>query len=712
MTGGGNTFGGNASAHSVVQARQIDSFTQHVHVGADAPLPAPAPAPAPECQLPVEEQPFENRAPERELVGRELAARGRSARPVRPLTVVLSGVSGIGKTALAVRLAHELEEHGLLSFYVDLDEWRTAGAIDLTAVLRHLLGWLTPAESQLPEERRALENRYRARTRDTRLALVLDNVWSADEITTLLPVSAESVVLVASQERLSALESRGALGLALEPLSFEHASEVLRQIVGGQAFGGRTAGGVNPGESSQALATIARLCAGFPIALHTAGKLLRAHPTRRMERIVDDLTKDLHEKGLPVVEAVWNAAYAALDPPAARLYRLMPHHPGYDITLDAVTALLGTGLDDGEDGFDGLTNAGLLALSPRAGRRRMHSLLRAHAVRCAGRHGDPAETEEGLRRLLVWYRRQAERADRAIGADRMRMAEPVPELPYAPDVPFASAAEAGAWLDAERKALYGLVRIAGDLGEDTHAWSLCEPLWKHYEDHGNHEDAIRAFETGRDCAQRDGAAEALIRMRCQLAQALWKAGRAEDADTETRQAVLSAESVVPGEKPHASALEFRGKYLAWRGEPEQAVVHFQRSRGIHLTIENPYGVLLQTFLVGRTLRAAGRLAEAEAELETARRMAVEQNRSRVTGRAVAELARTHRALGRTAQAVAAYEEALAHERARGSVHDQIALHDELAGVTEESGDPEAAERHRARARELRVQMGMEAEPED
>ncbi|MFF3752209.1 NB-ARC domain-containing protein [Streptomyces sp. NPDC002018] len=708
MTDGGNTFGGNASAESVVQAGRIGSFTQHVHIGAGTQVPGassafpaavPAPAQAPERQLPVEEQPFENRAPERQQVGRELAEHVRSARSVRPLTVVLSGVSGIGKTALAVRLAHDLEEHGLLPFYVDLDEWRTAGAVDLPAVLRHLLGWLTPAGSELPRERRALEDRYRARTRDARLALVLDNVWSADEITTLLPVSAESVVLVASQERLSALESRGALGLALEPLSPEHASEVLRQIVTR----------ARPDASAQALARLARLCAGFPIALHTAGKLLCTHPSRRMERIVDDLTEDLYAKGLPVVEAVWNAAYTTLVPPAARLYRLMPHHPGYDISLDAATALLGTGPDDGEDGFDALTNAGLLALSPRAGRRRMHGLLRAHALRCAGRHDDPSETEEGLRRLLVWYRRQAERADRAIAPHRMRVAEPVEELPYASDVPFASAAEAGAWLDAERKALYGWVRIASDLGEDTHAWSLCEPLWKHYEDHDNHEDALRAFETGRECAQRDGAAEALIRMRCQLAQPLWKAGRAADAERETRQAVLSAETVVPGTRLHASALEFRGKYLAWRGQPDQAVTHFRRSRDIHLAIGNPYGVLLQGFLLGRTLRAAGRPAEAEAELETARRLAVEQDRVRVIGRATAELARVHRALGRTERAVAAYEEALAHERARGSVHDQIALHDELAALMEEAGDTEAAGRHRARAGELRGEAGVELE---
>ncbi|WP_079125330.1 NB-ARC domain-containing protein [Streptomyces lushanensis] len=693
MAEGGNSVSGGTQ-HGLVQASRIGEVNQYFHFGGQDDTD-------PGHQLPLDNGVFENRRAQTDRVWRELDERAKSAPLEHPLVVTFTGVSGIGKTALVVHLAHQMKDR-FRAAYIDLDEWRTDGSVDHEALLRHLLRWLGVRDGRPSSEYRQLVGQYRGKTQGARLVLALDNVWSADEIRTLLPVSAEAVVLVASQERLSGLESHVTHELALGPLSPEHGSAVLRRL----------SERVRPDESAQTLVPLARLCDGFPIALQVAGQLLFTYPRRRLERIVADLTADLYEKGLPVVEAVWNAAYATLDPPAARLYRLMPHHPGYDITLDAATALLGTGLDDGEDGLDGLTNAGLLALSPRAGRWRTHSLLRAHAVRCAHRYGDPAETEEGMRRLLLWYRRQAERADRTLGAERMRMAEPVPELPYAPDVPFASAAEAGAWLDTERKALYGLVRIAGDLGEDTHAWSLCEPLWKHYEDHGHHEDAIRAFQTGRDCAQRDGAAQALIRMRCQLAQALWKAGRAADADAETRQAVLSAESVVPGEKLHASALEFRGKYLAWHGRPDEAVPYFQRSRDIHLTIGNPYGVLLQGFLAGRTLRAAGRPAEAEAELEAARRLAVDQDRVRMIGRTAAELARTHRALGRTAEAVAAYEEALVHERARGSVHDQIALHDELAAVTEESGDPEAAGRHRARARELRAEAGIESDHED
>ncbi|MFE4056961.1 tetratricopeptide repeat protein [Streptomyces sp. NPDC059096] len=698
----GNSVNGGTQHGPVVQAREIGSYTSqhfHFHGGEESAGPLPGPAPTGH-QLPLGEVAFKNRVAESGDVLRALDREVPSG-PVHPLIVTLSGISGIGKTALAVHLAHELKSRFPWSTYVDLDEWRTAGAVDTEAVLKHLLRRLGVREGWLPAGYRDLVGMYKTVTDGARMVLVLDNVWSADEVTTLLPVSARSVVLVAGQRRLHALEGPRTVALVLEPLRREPALDVLSEYIGS------TGRQVSP----QMVSRLEQLCAGFPIALHTAGGLLREHPSRRVERIVADLTAALHEKGLSVVEAVWNAAYDALDAAdAQRLYRLMPRYSGYDLTLEAAMALLGTGRDDAEDALDLLTNAGLLADSPRPGRKRLHDLLRAHAVRRADRYGDPAETEDGLRRLVAWYRRQAERADRVIAPERMRVAEPVPALPYAPDVPFEGEAEARSWLDTERKALYGLVGTASDLGEDTHAWSLCEPLWKHYEDHHNHTDAIRAFGTGRDAARREGSAEAtkaLIRMRCQLAQALWKAGRPEEADTETRQALRSAESVVPDTKLHASALEFRGKFLAACGRPDDAVPYFERSRALHAALPNPYGVLLQSLLLGRTLRAAGRSAEAGEELETALALAREEDHPRMIGRTAAELGRTYRDAGRPERAFAAYEEALDQERRRESTYDQAVLHEELAALAEEAGDRERAEEHRGSARELRVRAGAE-----
>ncbi|MEW1722975.1 tetratricopeptide repeat protein [Streptomyces sp. NPDC093109] len=722
---GAVTFNGEVSAGSAIQAAEIGTLNQHLHFhgrgagpgagpGADPDGEQPVPPSMTHPQLPMEEPPFENRDTQRTRVLRAIDERGE-APLVSPLTVVLTGVAGIGKTALAVRLAWELAPRFPAgTIYVDLDQWRTEGTIDVEAVLRHQLRRLGVAEDWLPAEYPALVERYEEKTRGARMALVLDNVWSDNEIATLLPASADALVLITGQRRLPLLETRGAIGLALGPLSSAHSAAMLRKIV--TDVTGVTDG--QPHESAETVAALARLCDGFPAALRAAGTLLHLHRHRSVERLVADLTSQLHERGLPVVEAVWNASYGELPAPAARLYRLLPGHPGYDITVEAAAALLGTGRYDAEDAVEALAGAGLLAVSPTASERRgrtrfrLHGLLRSHAARCADRHGDRAETEEALRRLLVWYRRQAERADRAIQADRMRLADPVPELPYAPDQAFADEAGARGWLDTERKALYGWVRIAADLGEDTHAWALCEPLWKHYEDHGNHDDAIRAYTAGRDAAERAERPDALIRLRCQLAQALWRAGRAPEADSETEQAVRAAAAAVPGTRLQASALEFRGKFLAWRGEPDRAVTYFRQSRDIHgalLPVPNTYGVLLQGFLLGRALRSAGRLSEAEAELDRALLLAREGRHDRLTARCLAELGRIHRALGRTDRAVAALTEAAGVERHRDATYDEARLHGELAELAEANGDALAAERHRTRVRELREGAGAAPE---
>ncbi|AXG77287.1 hypothetical protein DVK44_05825 [Streptomyces paludis] len=717
---GSVTFNGDVSARSAIQAGEIGTLNQHLHfhtATAEPPLTTAA-----AHRLPAEVPPFVNRDEQRTQLLRAVDERGE-APLVSPLTVVLSGVAGIGKTALAVRFAWELAPRFPAgTFYVDLDQWRTDRSIDVEAVLRHQLRRLGVAEDWLRAEYPALVELYGEKTRGARMALVLDNVWSADEITTLLPASADALVLVTGQRRLPLLEARGAIGLALGPLSPAHSAAMLRKIVTGATGASDAATPTDPAdgqprESPETVDALARLCEGFPAALRAAGTLLHLHRHRGIERLVADLTAQLHERGLPVVEAVWNASYGELPAPAARLYRLLPGHPGYDITVEAAAALLGTGRYEAEDAVEALLGAGLLAVSPAAPvlrgrtRFRLHGLLRSHAVRCADRHGDGAETEEALRRLLVWYRRQAERADRAVQTDRLRLADPVPELPYAPDLAFADEAGARAWLDTERKALYAWVRIAADLGEDTHAWALCEPLWKHYEDHGNHDDAIRAFTPGRDAAERAERPDALIRLRCQLAQALWRAGRAPEADSETERAVRAAASAVPGTRLHASALEFRGKFLAWRGEPDRAVTYFRQSRDIHgaLPVPNTYGVLLQGFLLGRALRSAGRPAEAEDELDTALALARASHHLRMTARCLAELGRVHRALGRTGRAVTALTEAAEVEGRRGAGYDEARLHGELAELAGANGDALAAERHRARARELREGAGAAPE---
>ncbi|MEW2548795.1 hypothetical protein AB0910_24005 [Streptomyces sp. NPDC047002] len=646
---------------------------------------------------------FENRT--RELAElRSLWRRPPAQDLARPAVAVLSGPVGIGKTSLVVRFAHEVDrdpDHRAL--YADLTRWRRpGGAADLRGLLRHLLGALGVARHwTLPDTYAELRGMYLRRTRTVRLLLALDGVLARDEVEALLPASPESVVLVACARPLPTLT---AVGLPLDGLAPDHAVAVLRAMLRG-----------TPREElgPEALARVAGVCGGFPGLLTMAGGLLRSHPGRRVERLVAELTSRLTQEGT-MANGLADEVYAGLPPQARRLYRLLPYHPGYDIGTDAAAALLGTGLDESEDALEALAETELAAVSTRVRadgpfRLRLPDVWRPHALRRAQRDGGEAEAGEGLLRLLCWYRRQAERADRAIAERRLRVAEALGEQPYGPDVAFKGEAEARAWFETESGALHGLVRVAEDLGGTAHEHgaALCEPLWKEYEESDGHDTAADSFAGGVAMAQSAGLVELAVRLRSQLSQPFARTGRHAEALDQAAQAVRSAAAVAPGTLLQASALEFRGKALEASGDHAGAVADYRASRAVHEALpDSAYGVALQGFLTGRALRRAGDAASAAAEQEAALPVARSTGNHRLIARVLTETAALREASGDAPGAVAAYEEALAHEEARGAKFDvRVALHESLAALGE---TPDA---HRAAAGELRLRAGV-PEPDE
>ncbi|UGY90786.1 NB-ARC domain-containing protein [Streptomyces gobiensis] len=695
-----NSMGGQARAETVIQAGRIDALHQHVH--AAAPDPSSRDVNPPSYQLPAERAHFHDRDAEQARIFQAVQAlTSQPGRTVRPLIISVTGMGGVGKSALGVRTGHRLENcHTEGALYIDLDDLRRDGSVEISDVLAELLRSLHVREPWLERSFAARTRQYRELTAGRRLVVILDNVRHVDEVEQLLPVSAESVVVAISHHQLHDLYS--ALTVPLGPFSDEDAVVLLQRIADDSRLT------TEPETAIQ----LARLCGGLPAALHVAGEWIRRHRRRRPARLVAELAAELDEKGLPVVEAVWDAAYQDLSPSAARLYRLLAEHPGPDFTEQAAAAVLGEGADAAADALDELETASLLESGERL---RMHALLRAHAHRRARQHGDAAEAGQARRRIVRWYRRQAERADVLMSRQRMRLAKPVPELPYAPDVPLGSTADAARWLDAERLVLYGCVRLAYDAEDDTDAWSLCEPLWTHFMDHRRYADAIDAFRTGLAAAQRAEHLPAQVRMRCQLARPLWEVGRWEEARRELAPAVRAVEAgMLAGErKLCASTLEFRGKLRSAGGDWAGAVEDFTASRRIHEEIGNAYGVLLQTHLLGKATAQLGELERAAELLSRAHQMAREQRRERMTGRTAFELSKVLRRIGNRTdrgRAIELAEEALASAQRRGSDFEETRVRLVLAELAEEAGDEETAGAHRAAVRAIEERVGKPRQP--
>ncbi|MFF2354346.1 NB-ARC domain-containing protein [Kitasatospora sp. NPDC058115] len=669
-----NKVDGQVRAGAIVQAGSVGEL--HVHE-------AVAPVAAVPCQLPPALAHFEDRAEER---ARVLAAVAEGAGDGGgPLVVALSGMGGIGKTALGFELARALLDHcpdGAL--HVDLDDLRRDGTVETADALGDLLRALDPQLRPEPELRGRVRQYWTA-TQGRRLVVVVDNARSGAELRPLLPASAAGIVIVASHGPLHDLDGVRLVDLPLGPLGPEDAVNLLRRTVEDPRFA------ADPG----AAAELARRCAGLPAALYVAGRWIRRHRRRELRRLVEDLTTELDREGLPVVEAVWDAAYASLGPDAARLYRLLPHHPAPVVGDHAAAALLGTDPDRAADALDELDAAGLLERRPDG--LGMHALLRGHALRRARAAADGAVDAASARvRLVRWYRRQAGRADLVAAGPRLTVSAPAAEAPASaevPDLPFPDATSALRWLEDERLALYGCVRIAAEDGLDEEAVALCEALWTHFLDHRHYADVIEAFGHGVVAAVRAERLAATVRMRCQLARPLWEQHRYEEAAEELRLAVNGARRL--GDSPEerklrASAVEFRGKLASVRGDWAAAVPDFEAAREEHRAIGNAYGVMLQTYLLGRAAVALGELPRAVELLSEAHTAAGDLGRDRMTARTGFELGGALRAAGRHEEATRLYEAALAAARARRSPGDELRVLEALAALGEETGDPTAA----------------------
>ncbi|OEV09482.1 NB-ARC domain-containing protein [Streptomyces nanshensis] len=649
-------------------------------------------------QLPPEPVHFVDRAEEQDRTARELADwdEGRS----RPLRVALVGMAGTGKTELVFRLARMLQESRPDGFerilYSDLDDLRCEGVVEPADVLADLLRSLGVESGWIEDSFAARRRQYWEQTEGKRLVVIVDNARYGTEVEPLLPSSGASVVIVASHGRLHDLPGAD-LEFDIGPLEKSDAEELLRQVAEDPRLDAEP----------EAVRRLLELCDGLPIAVHVAARWIRRHRRRPLSRMLDELSAELHDKGMPVVEKVWDAAYEGLGSDAALLYRLLAHAAGPSLPFEGVTALLGRGEDSADAALEELEAAGLLD-NREEQRVRLHGLLRAHAKRRAAHDGTPEETSAGQSRLIRWYLRQAQRADVAAAGTRLAVAERAPEIPLTADVPFASKPEAYAWLESERHVLFDCVRVAHARGFHHESWALCEPLWTHFLDHRHYADVIDAFRTGLAAALRSEDLPAIVRMRCQLARPLWEQGEFQVAAEELEGAADAARTLGTSRTERilaASVMEFHGSLHTAQGKWRDAVGDFDAAREQHVAIGNEYGVLLLTYRLGEALAALGELDRAAALLSDAHTEARKMGRERLTARTGFALAGVRQSLGQIAAARDLYTESLASARDRKGDRDAALTLDALAGLAEETGDDAGAREHRAAAAALRARHG-------
>nr|WP_107905953.1 BTAD domain-containing putative transcriptional regulator [Streptomyces chartreusis] len=308
----------------------------------------------------------------------------------------LAGIGGVGKTTLAVHVAHQARSafpDGQL--YVDL---QGAGprAAEPETVLGSFLRALGTADSAIPdslEERAAL---YRSVLDGRRVLVLLDNARDAAQVRPLLPGTEGCAALVTSRVRM--VDLAGAHLVDLDVMSPDEALSLFTKIVGEERVAS---------ERKAALDVVAA-CGFLPLAIRIAASRLAARRTWTVSvlaaKLADERRRlDELQAGDLAVKATFELGYGAMDPAQARAFRLLGLADGPDISLAAAAAVLDLPLDETEDLLEALVDTSLLE-SAAPGRYRYHDLVRLYARACAERDEQPpSEREAALSRLLDFY---------------------------------------------------------------------------------------------------------------------------------------------------------------------------------------------------------------------------------------------------------------------------------------------------------------------
>jgi hypothetical protein len=335
--------------------------------------------------LPPDIPDFTDRTDELALLRRTLApndaAASASQPPAEPAQVAILAVAGgpgIGKSVLAIHLAHQVAElfpDGQL--YVNLrgaDNQPLPPEVALDTFLR---ATGTPA-AEIPPDLPSREAVFRAWMSGKWVLLILDNAAEEAQVGSLLPNRPPAAAIITSRKPL-AIPTRGR-PVILKALTAEDATTLLWA----------TANRTPTGDDHQFAANVARHCQYLPLALRIAGATLTTRPAwtmRYLDEVLgheDTRLEQLSVNGLGTpnldVRSSCQVSYTALPADLARTFRLLGSLPDPDLTVERIVALTGLPVTTAANHLDRLADAQLLEPTEHAGRYQISGLIRLFAV--------------------------------------------------------------------------------------------------------------------------------------------------------------------------------------------------------------------------------------------------------------------------------------------------------------------------------------------
>jgi hypothetical protein len=297
--------------------------------------------------------------------------------PEADTTPSILGMGGVGKTALAFRVAHEVKPHfvdGQLPLEMHgmrQDPLPAAEAMRL--IIRTFAPWNPPPESQ-----KELLTHYRSVLANKRALILLDDVADEVQVQDLITIPPPVRFLLTSR-RVLALD--GVIPIRLDLFTVDESLLLLREILPAKG-------------TVEELREVARLCDGLPLALRVAGDFLRLKEDWTVAKYLTALECELLDylriESYPDknVEAVLKFSAVQLvreNPGRARRWHHLSHFAGaFDAT--AVAAAWGLPSDAVVVPLElsALVDRSMLLYDPNSTLYRLHDLMRPIAEELYG----------------------------------------------------------------------------------------------------------------------------------------------------------------------------------------------------------------------------------------------------------------------------------------------------------------------------------------
>ncbi len=506
----------------------------------------------------------------------------------RAPAVIIHGMPGSGKTALALHVAHAVRARfpgGCL--YLDL----SSGA---GPAHRSLLRRLGLPDSEIPAEPDEAGALYRSVLYRRAVLVVADGVTSSSQVIALESASPGCAVIATSRRLLPALDN--CEPMLLPPLAVKEAAQLFRVVSGRDDLG-----------PEPDVLRVAAACGGLPLAVRVAAAAIRA--SRRSAAELADLLESADtvwpalDDGERSVHRELAAELGALTEGARRTLAMLALHPGEFVARHPAAWLTGREPRSVEADFAELLGRDLITVNAD-GQARPRGLLRSFSPGIA----DERLRRDALGRLVAGYTRTAEAADAVLVPSRFRPTAPGRKEALAA-ISFGDQAEAMAWCRAEASLVPRLCSLALEQGRHDDCWRLAYAMRDYFFAARALEPWLASHRIALLAAQRCGDRWAQATTRNNLGLALTEQGQTAAAQAQYRQA-LGLLREVDDQRGIATTLGHQAWASYAAGQPETAIELAEQARQLSRRHDNRRSLAIMDRTAALAYAGTGRYREA------------------------------------------------------------------------------------------------------